>query len=74
VALLGYRDEEHAVRWLELTPLAAAIVERLAAGDPIGASIERACTELGASADLTEVARLLADLGARGILLGGAAP
>ena len=59
---------------LELTPLAAAIVDRLAAGDPVGASIERSCSELEAIADATEVAALLADLGARGILLGGAVP
>jgi hypothetical protein len=73
VALVGYRDPGHAIRWLELTPLAAHIVERLGAGDPVGAAIERACAELRAGADVTEVARLLADLGARGILLGGAA-
>jgi hypothetical protein len=72
VALVGYRDAEHAVHWLELTPLAAGIVDRLAAGDPIGVAVERTCEEQGAAADLKEVARLLADLGARGILLGGA--
>jgi hypothetical protein len=72
VALVGYRDAEHAVHWLELTPLAARIVERLAAGDPLGVAITRSCVDQGASADLDEVARLLADLGARGVLLGGA--
>jgi hypothetical protein len=72
VALAGYRDEEHAVRWIELTPLAAGILERLAAGDPLGAGIARACADHGARADLADIASLLADLGARGILLGGA--
>jgi hypothetical protein len=72
VALVGYRDADHAVHWLELTPLAARIVEYLAAGDPLGVAITRSCADPGASADLDEVARLLADLGARGILLGGA--
>jgi hypothetical protein len=72
VALVGYRDEDHAVHWLELTPLAAGIVDRLMAGDPLGVAVERACDEQGAGADLKEVARLLADLGAKGILLGGA--
>jgi hypothetical protein len=70
VALAGYRDEEHAVRWLELTPLAAGILERLAARDPLGVGIARACADQGARADLADIAKLLADLGARGILLG----
>ncbi len=70
VALVGYRDAEHAVRWLELTPLAAGIVERLAAGDAFDVAIHRSCTEQGAQADLADIARLLSDLGARGILLG----
>src|SRR5258708_3212837 len=33
VDLLAYRDREHAVRWLELTPLAASILARLAQGE-----------------------------------------
>jgi uncharacterized protein len=72
VALVGYRDDDHAVRWLELTPLAAAIVERLACGDPLGVGIARAFREQGAGAEVVDVARLLADLGERGIVLGGA--
>lgn len=71
VALVGYRDAEHAVRWLELTPLAAGIVERLAAGDAFDIAIRRSCADQGAQADLADVARLLSDFGARGILLGG---
>jgi hypothetical protein len=73
VALLGYRDAEHAVRWLELTPLAAAIVERLLAGGALGAAIAAACAAFAtAPADVgADVARLLADLGERGVLRGG---
>ncbi len=72
IALVGYRDDEDAVRWLELTPLAAAILERLVAGDPLGLGVARACAEQGARADLADIARLLADLGDRGIVRGGA--
>jgi len=75
VTLLGYRDAAHAVRWLELTPLAGDVVSALAGGDPLGASIARACAARGvAPADvLPDVARLLADLGERGVLLGARA-
>jgi hypothetical protein len=72
VHLLAYRDGEHRVRWLELTPLAAAIVGRLLAGYPLEPAVARACevhrTPLAAVAG--DVARLLADLGQRGVLLG----
>ncbi len=73
VRLLAYRDRGHAVRWLELTPLAASIVERLAAREPLGPAVERACVDHGTApaAAVADVARLLADLGERGVLLGG---
>ncbi|HEX3772452.1 MAG TPA: putative DNA-binding domain-containing protein [Polyangiaceae bacterium] len=73
VHLLGYRDAEHAVRWLELTPLAAAIVGRLRAGDELGAAVAGACAAFDtAPADVgADVAKLLADLGERGVLRGG---
>jgi hypothetical protein len=74
VHLLGFRDSSQNVRWLELTPLAASIVERLAAGDSLGAGIEAACRARNAQIDTTEAARLLADLGARGVLLGARKP
>lgn len=72
VRLLAYRDGTHEVRWLELTPLAAAVIERLAAGEPLGPAVESACAEHATvpGAVLREVARLLADLGERGVLLG----
>jgi hypothetical protein len=75
VALLAYRDDEHDVRFLELTALAAAIVERLVAGDLLGHAVERACSDrlvATTSEVLTETARLLANLGERGVLLGAA--
>jgi hypothetical protein len=73
VDLLAYRDAEHAVRWLDLTPLASSVVERLLAGEALGAAVTAACASHGAAvgAALPDVARLLADLGARGVLLGG---
>jgi hypothetical protein len=75
VALLVYRDAEHAVRFLELTPLAAAIGERWLAGEELGAAIAAACDALGVARTeslLVEIARLLSDLGARGVVLGAA--
>jgi len=70
VHLLAYRDAEHRVRWVELTPLAARIVERLQAGDALGVAITEACGEFDASASSDAVAKLLADLGHRGVLIG----
>jgi hypothetical protein len=72
VHLLAYRDADHAVRWLELTPLAAAIVARLVRGEPLGEAVTVACAQAGAAAGavLPDLARLLADLGERGVLLG----
>jgi len=90
VWLLAYRDDggassaaalkdaqrsAHTVRWLELTPLAAAILARLIAAEPLGVAVARACADHGVapSAVLDETAKLLADLGARGVLLGARA-
>jgi hypothetical protein len=72
VRLLGYRDTSHAVRWLELTPLAASIVDRLVAGDRLSTAVERACASRGVvpEAVLPDIAKLLADLGERGVVLG----
>ncbi|HXX69725.1 MAG TPA: DUF2063 domain-containing protein, partial [Polyangiaceae bacterium] len=70
VNLLAYRDRGHAVRWLELTPMAAAIIEGLARGESIAAGVARACEAALASVDRLEVARLLADLAERGVILG----
>lgn len=72
VALFAYRDGSHAVRWLEVTPLAAAILERLLAGEALGSAVQAAC-DAHATAPaqaLGDIARLLADLGDRGALTG----
>jgi len=71
VALLYYRDAEHALRTLELSPLAAALVER--ARTPLKDAIAAACEATGSTLNddvLASIARLLADLGERGVLLG----
>lgn len=73
VRLLVYRSPEHEVRYLELTPLAHGIVQRLLRGAALGRAVQAAATEVGAT--LTETvlagaARLLADLAERGVLQG----
>jgi len=71
--LFVYRSPEHEVRYLELTPLAAAILERLLAGQALGASIREACAALTVEVDEAVIqgsARVLADLGERGALIG----
>lgn len=73
VTLLVYRDGEHRTRFLELTPLAGRIMERLFAGDPLGPAMVAACNAEGHPLNedvLTGAAKLLADLGERGVLLG----
>jgi hypothetical protein len=72
VTLLGYRDAAHEVRWLELTPLAGDVVTALVSGEALGPAVERACASQGIApaAVLADVAKLLADLGERGVLLG----
>src|SRR5262249_10979113 len=75
-ALLAYRDADHEVRFLELTPLAAAILERVGRGEPLGQSVLGACAALGAAVDPSvtgSTAALLEDLLARGAVLGGKA-
>jgi hypothetical protein len=75
-ALLAYRDEDHDVRFLDLTPLAAAILERLSRGEPLGQGVRGACAALGAVMDATVIqstAALLEDLIARRAILGGEA-
>jgi len=74
-ALLLYRDGAHEVRFLVLSPLAAAILERLVGGAGLGAAVTEACVALGeplGEAVLRGTAEVLADLGARGVVLGAA--
>ncbi len=73
VSLLVYRDDTDAVRFLELTPLAANITERLLEGARLASALGPACEAEKITLDdavLADVARLLADFGERGILLG----
>jgi len=72
--LFVYRDEEHDVRYLELSPLAAALLERLLAGESLKAALLAACAVTGSDpgAALDGTARLLADLSERGAVLGAA--
>ncbi|MDI1444672.1 putative DNA-binding domain-containing protein [Polyangium sp. 6x1] len=72
-ALLLYRDRAHEVRCLVLSPLAAAILERLLGGARLGEAVTTACAALGepmGDAVLRGTAEVLADLGERGVVLG----
>lgn len=71
--LLLYRDAEHAVRTLELSPLASALVERLLRGELLSEATKGACADVACDLDaelLASIARLLADFAERGFLLG----
>jgi hypothetical protein len=73
VSLLVYRSPEHEVRYLELTPLAAGIVERLLSGDTLAAAVQGAASAEGSAlteAVLAGAAKLLADLAERGVVRG----
>jgi hypothetical protein len=73
VSLLVYRSPEHDVRYLELTPLACAIVERLLSGDSLGSAVQSAAAKVGSAlteAVLAGAAQLLADLAERGVVRG----
>lgn len=74
--LLVYRDAAHRTRFLDLTPAAAEILARLLAGATLAVAMTEAAAATGAALDadlLGGAARLLADLGERGVLLGGRA-
>jgi hypothetical protein len=74
-ALLAYRDADHEVRYLELSPLAAAILDRLLLGETLRVAVVGAGAALGEALGpevLAGTARLLDDLVQRGALLGGA--
>lgn len=73
VDLLVYRDAEHCTRYLDLSPLAALILARLFEGLPLAQALTSACEAGEHPLDdsvLAGAARLLADLGERGVLLG----
>ncbi|MEZ4383148.1 MAG: DUF692 family protein, partial [Nannocystaceae bacterium] len=75
-ALLIYRDRDHDVRFLHLTPLAAAVVEALLCGAPVRGALLDGAAAAGQPLDdavLARMSRLLADLAERGIVRGSVA-
>jgi hypothetical protein len=75
--LLVYRDRDHDVRYLELTPLAAEILTRLIAGEALGAAVTSSAEARGeplGPAVVEGTAKILADLAERGVVLGSTAP
>jgi hypothetical protein len=76
-ALFVYRSPEHEVRYLELSPVAAAILERLQRRETLGQAMQGAAADLDLTLDtalLEGSARVLADLAERGALLGACEP
>ncbi len=76
-AILAYRDADHEVRWLELTPLAAAILDRLIHGATLRDAVVGGATDRGHAVDdavTQSTAALLTDLTERGALLGAGVP
>lgn len=74
--LFLYRDSELSPVTVVLTPFADELLLRAQAGLPLGAAIGAAAAALDVPVSeplLTEVARWLADFGARGVVLGGRA-
>jgi hypothetical protein len=72
-ALFVYRSPEHDVRYLEVTPLAAVLLERLLSGETLREALEHATRELGVPLDgavLDGAARVLSDLAERGAVVG----
>lgn len=79
LALLVYRSPEHEVRYLELSALACAILERLLAGASLAQAVRGAVSASQPGAELTEAvlagtAALLADLAERGVVWGPRRP
>ncbi len=72
--LLLYRDAEHRVRMLTLTPLARAVLRRLVdEGQTVAEAIPKGAAEVGEAVDdalLGRLSALLADLAERGVLRG----
>ncbi len=71
--ILVYRSPENQVRYLDLSPLAAQIVEELTSGNALGRAVQEACNKMGqplTDSILKGTAELLSDLAERGVLLG----
>lgn len=74
--VLIYRDPQHELRYLDLSPAAAAILERLLAGATLQQAIVEGAASSGVALDdalLQGTAALLSDLAERGALIGGLA-
>lgn len=72
-SLCVYRDPDFEMRTLSLTPSAAEILERLAAGATLGEAVSGAAAARGVALDppfLQGAARLLEDLAERGVVRG----
>ncbi len=72
-ALLIYRDDEHEVRFLHLSPLAAAITELLLSGETVKQALIAGSSAVGLALDdavLGRMSGLFADFANRRILLG----
>jgi hypothetical protein len=72
-ALFVHRNPEHEVRYLELTALAAKILERLLAGETLRLALDLGTRDERVSLDaavLEGTARVLSDLAERGAVLG----
>ncbi|MCA9662234.1 MAG: DUF2063 domain-containing protein, partial [Myxococcales bacterium] len=76
-ALLAYRDRDnYRVRYIELTPRAAAIVERLLDGVTVVQALQEGAAAAGVALDddlLAGMTHLFADLSERGVILGAPA-
>ncbi len=71
--LLVYRSLAHTVHYLELSPFAAALLDRLISGDTLRAALFSAANQTSIALDDTVLAGtvgLLADLSERGVLTG----
>ncbi len=72
-ALLIYRDDEHEVRFLHLSPLAAAISDLLLSGETVKQALIRGTSAIGLDLNdevLGRMSGLFADFATRGIVLG----
>jgi hypothetical protein len=77
VSLLVYRSPDHEVRYLELSALAHALLQRLLAGDALGVAVQSATAATGSALTegvLSGAAKLLADLAERGVIRGPKPP
>lgn len=70
--ILGYRDADDRVRFLELTPLAASVVDKLMQGQCLHDAAANGCASVGVALDdaaLATIAVLLDDLEERGVFI-----